>query len=51
LNINGRVYFSEPELIEWERQQAVKAISDRPPQGTVRLRRERREVVEKTLGP
>jgi hypothetical protein len=51
LNINGRVYFSEPELIEWERQQAVKAISTHHAQSTVRPRRERHAVVENGPGP
>jgi hypothetical protein len=50
LNINGRVYFSEPELIEWERQQAVKAISARAAHDVVRQRRRRADTVLKALG-
>ena len=40
IDINGYLYFSEPELIAWERKRAAGAASARAAKGIVRQRRE-----------
>jgi hypothetical protein len=48
LDINGRIYFSEPELIAWERKRAARAVAARPAKGVV-LQRHNRSVASAAI--
>ena len=51
ININGYLYFSEPELIAWEQSRTAVVAAAKYDKGVVKQRRKRASLREETVSP